>query len=130
MLENDISYKIRGAAFKVHHALGPGLLESVYEAALKFELEQEGLLVQRQVDMPVIYKNVGLPVGFRVDLLVNDAVVIEIKSVDVLNDVYFKQTLTYLRLAKKRLGYLINFNVSRLEDKISMIRIANSFESP
>ncbi len=129
MLENEITYKIRGAAYKVHTALGPGLLESVYEAALKYELEQEGFLVKRQVDIPMKYKDIGLSVGFRLDLLINDQIIIEIKSVDTLNEVYFKQTLTYLRLAKKRLGFLINFNVSRLEDKVSLIRIINSFDS-
>lgn len=129
MLENDITYKIRGAAFRVHQALGPGLLESVYEAALKYELEQEGLSVMSQLGIPMRYKDMNFDIGFRLDLLVNNLVIVEIKSVESLNEVHFKQTLTYLRLTGKRLGLLINFNVNRLEDKTSIIRIINSFDA-
>ena len=129
MLENDITYKIRGAAFRVHQALGPGLLESVYEAALKYELEQEGLTVMGQLGIPMRYKDMNFDIGFRLDLLVNDLVIVEIKSIESLNEVHFKQTLTYLRLTGKRLGLLINFNVNRLEDKTSIIRIINSFDA-
>jgi GxxExxY protein len=127
MIENEITYKIRGAAFRVHHALGPGLLESVYETALQYELEQEGLTVRSQLGIPMIYKEIRLDVGFRLDLLVNDLVIVEIKSVENLGEVHFKQTLTYLRFTSKRIGLLINFNVNRLEDKVSIIRIINSF---
>jgi len=129
MLENDITYKIRGAAFRVHQALGPGLLESVYEAALKYELEQEGLTVMSQLGIPMRYKDMNFDIGFRLDLLANNLVIVEIKSVESLNEVHFKQTLTYLRLSGKRLGLLINFNVNRLEDKTSIIRIINSFDA-
>jgi GxxExxY protein len=129
MIENDITYKIRGAAFRVHQALGPGLLESVYEAALKYELEQESLTVKSQLGIPMKYKDMNFDIGFRLDLLVNDLVIVEIKSVESLNEVHFKQTLTYLRLAGKRVGLLINFNVNRLEDKISIVRIINSFDA-
>ncbi len=124
---NEITYKIRGAAFRVHTALGPGLLESVYEAALKYELEKNGLNVQNQVGIPMIYEELEFDVGFRLDLLVEDCIIIEIKSVEALNEVHFKQIMTYLRLTRKHLGLLINFNVSRLEDKVSIKRIINSF---
>ncbi len=125
MTENDISYKIRGAVFKVFTKLGPGLLESVYEAALKYELEKEGLDVQNQVGVPMYYDEIKFDVGFRLDLLVNNKVIIEIKSVEGLADVHYKQLLTYLKLSDKKLGILINFNVVKLEDKISLIRIVN-----
>lgn len=127
MKENEISYIIRGSAFKVHHELGPGLLESVYETALTYELEQSGLSVQKQVGVPLRYKNVPMNVGFRLDLLVEDKVIVEIKSVEQLDEVHFKQTLTYLRLTDRKLGLLINFNVARLEDKSSIVRIINTF---
>ena len=124
---NDITYKIRGAAFKVHHELGPGLLESVYEATLAYELEQEGLRVSTQLGLPLVYREIKFNIGFRLDILVEDSVILEIKSVDSLNQVHFKQLLTYLRLSDKKLGMLINFNVNRLEDKTSIVRVVNSF---
>ncbi len=124
MLENDISYDIRGAAFKVHTELGPGLLESVYEEALAYELGVMGYEVQRQVGIPMKYKEIQLDIGFRLDLLVDDAVIVEVKSVEGLTDVHHKQLLTYLKLADKRLGLLINFNESSLKN--SIIRIVNS----
>jgi len=123
MTENDISYAIRGAAFKVHTALGPGLLESVYETALTYELRKEGLEVKTQIAVPMFYDEIKMEVGFRMDILVNDKVIIEVKSVDSLLDVHHKQLLTYLRLADKRLGLLINFNSSPLKD--SIVRIVN-----
>lgn len=123
---NDIIYAIRGAAFWVHHALGPGLLESVYENALKYELEKKGLKVERQVGVSFVYEDINIDVGFRLDLLVEQQVIVEIKSVDGLSEVHFKQVMTYLKLAEKQLGLLINFNVSRLEDKESLIRIITS----
>lgn len=122
---NDITYKIRGAIFTVHKELGPGLLESVYEAALAYELIEMGLNVQTQVGLPVEYKSVILELGFRIDILVNNQVVIEIKSVETLHDVDKKQLLTYLRLSDKRIGILVNFNSSVLVDKESLIRIIN-----
>ena len=124
MDENKISYDIRGAAFKVHNELGPGLLESVYEAALAYELELLGYEVKKQVGIPMKYGNISFEVGFRLDLLINELVIIEIKSVESLADVHHKQLLTYLRLTKKKLGLLINFNSTSLKD--SIIRIVNN----
>jgi len=122
---NDITYKIRGAIFTVHNELGPGLLESVYEAALAYELIEQGLEVATQVGLPVTYKNQKLELGFRLDILVNREIIIEIKSVEMLHDVHKKQLLTYLKLSGKRLGILVNFNVASLVDKESLIRIIN-----
>ena len=122
---NDITYKIRGAIFTVHNELGPGLLESVYEAALAFELVEIGLNVKTQVGLPVNYKNQKLELGFRLDILVNNIIIIEIKSVEILHDVHKKQLLTYLKLSDKKVGLLVNFNVSKLVDKESLIRIIN-----
>ena len=125
MTENEITYKVRGAIFKIHTELGPGLLESVYETALAYELVKENLKVRTQVGVPMIYEGIKLEVGFRIDLLVEEKIIIEVKSVENLTDVHFKQTLTYLRLADKRVGLLVNFNVVRIEDKKSLIRIVN-----
>jgi GxxExxY protein len=122
---NDLTYKLRGAIYKVHSTLGPGLLESVYEAALMYEILELGLLVRSQVGLPVQYNNVRLELGFRLDILVEDRVIIEIKSIETLLDVHKKQLLTYLKLSGKKLGILVNFNVSSLTDKVSLIRIIN-----
>lgn len=127
MEANDITFQIRGAAFRLHNTLGPGLLESVYEATLKYELEKTGLKVRNQVPVPMIYEDIKFDMGFRLDLLVEERVIVEIKSVEALNEVHFKQTMTYLRLSGKHLGLLINFNVNRLADKVSIKRIINSF---
>jgi GxxExxY protein len=124
MIENDISFDIRGAAFKVHSNLGPGLLESVYQVALMHELIKMGYEVKSQVGLPVIYDGIKQDIGFRLDLLINDSVIIEIKSVDELSDVHHKQLLTYLKLSGKKLGLLINFNVSSLKD--SIVRVVNN----
>lgn len=124
MTENDISYDIRGAAFKVHTNLGPGLLESVYEIALAHELKKMGYDVKEQIGLPVVYDDIRLEMGYPMDLLVNDLVVVEIKSVDALADVHHKQLLTYLKLSGKKLGLLINFNVSSIKD--SIVRIVNN----
>jgi GxxExxY protein len=121
MHENDISYAIRGAAFKVHTALGPGLLESVYETAMVYELRNAGFTVKTQVAVPVVYDEIKMDHGFRMDLLVNNKVIVEIKSVDALHDVHHKQLLTYLKLSGKKLGLLINFNASSLKKSISRI---------
>jgi GxxExxY protein len=126
MTENDLSYLIRGCAFKVHGILGPGLLESVYEKALVYELKKSGLNVQTQVGMTMKYEQIEFNFGFRVDIIVNDLVVIEIKSVDTLLDIHHKQLLTYLKLLDKKLGLLINFNTLSLS-KWSMVRIVNNF---
>lgn len=124
MTENDISYDIRGAAFKVHSKLGPGLLESVYEIALAHELRKMGYDVKSQFGLPFVYDDIQLEVGYRMDLLINDQVVIEVKSVDALADVHHKQLLTYLKLSGKKPGLLINFNVSSLKE--SIVRIFNN----
>ncbi len=122
---NDLTYKIRGAIFSVHKFLGPGLLESVYEAALAYELSEMGLEVETQVALPVVYKSVKLEMGFKLDILVNNQIIIEIKSVDILNDVHKKQLLNYFKLSKKRIGLLVNFNALTLVDKESLVRIIN-----
>ena len=124
MNENDLSYLIRGSAFKVHSALGPGLLESVYEVALSHELAKRGLEVRNQVGIPFVYDEINFNIGFRLDIIVNDKVIIEIKSVEDLKDVHHKQLLTYLKLTNKKLGLLINFNVMSVKDGI--IRIVNN----
>ena len=122
---NELSYKIRGAIFKVHGSLGPGLLESVYVAALTYELSALNLSVQTQLGLPVNYNGITLELGFRLDLLVQNEIIIEVKSVEALHDVHKKQLLIYLKLASKKLGLLVNFNVSSLKDKESIIRIIN-----
>jgi GxxExxY protein len=123
MHENEISYLIRGAVFKVYNELGPGLFESVYEAALSYELKESGLDIKNQVGIPLKYANLSFDVGFRLDILVNDKVIIEVKSVEALADIHHKQLLTYLKLTGKKLGLLINFNTSSISD--SIIRIVN-----
>jgi GxxExxY protein len=123
---DDLTYQVRGCIFEVFKELGPGLLESVYEAALLFELLQKGLSSQAQVPVPVLYKSVQLESGFPLDLLVENNIIIEIKSVDSLQDVHKKQLLTYLKLTKK-IDFLINFNSSHLTDKESPIRILNNY---
>jgi GxxExxY protein len=122
---DDLTYKIRGAIFNVHNAFGPGLLESVYEAALLYELTSMNLTVASQVGFPVHYKNVQLQLGFRIDLLIENAIIIEIKSLECLHDVHKKQVLTYLKLSGIKLGILVNFNVAKLVDKESLIRLIN-----
>ena len=110
MTENEISYKIRGAIFKVYKELGPGLLESIYEAALCYQLTKDGLNVRKQVPVKVVYDGVILPVDCRLDLLVEDKVIVELKSVEALMNVHHKQLLTYLKITGKKLGILVNFN--------------------
>ena len=123
MTINEITYQIRGAAFDVYNTLGPGLLESVYEEALVYELEKRGLKVERQKQVPIVYKGVTLNTDLRLDLLVEDQVIVELKSVAEMKDVFYKQTLTYCKLLNKRLGLLINFNEDNILDGIT--RIAN-----
>ena len=110
MDENELSYKIRGAIFKVYNELGPGLLESVYEAALCYQLRKEDMKVDNQVKVNVVFDGQILPVDYRIDILVDDKVIIELKSVETLLPVHHKQLLTYLKLTKKKLGLLVNFN--------------------
>lgn len=123
MTENEIAKEIVDVAFKIHTKLGPGLLESVYEAVLAYELKQRGLLVVRQQAIPVIYETVHLEEGFRADLIVEGKVIVELKSVEVIAPVHKKQVLTYLRLTNLKLGLLINFGEALIKDGIS--RIAN-----
>jgi len=118
MTENDISYKIRGAIFNIYNALGPGLLESVYVAALAYELKKEGLNIKKEVPVPVYYEGVKLEIGFRLDLLVEDKVIIEVKSVENIADVHHKQVLTYLKITKLKLAILVNFNVDNIKSGI------------
>lgn len=122
---NELTYLIRGAYFEVHKELGPGLFESVYEAALIFELKTLGLVVDSQIDLPVLYKKNELGLGFRIDILVENEIILELKSVESLKNVHKKQLLTYLRLAENKIGYLVNFNDEILKDKESIIRVIN-----
>ena len=121
MNENELSYKIIGAALELHKILGPGLLESVYETALAYDLNQLGISVRTQVPMPLVYKEVKQEIGYRIDLLVEKKIIVEIKSVEALAPVHFAQTLTYLKLADKKLALLINFNTKLLKDGIHRI---------
>lgn len=121
MTENDISYKVRGAISKVYKTLGPGLLESVYESALYYELTKSNLKVQRQLEISVPYEDTVLDVAFRIDLLVEDKVIIELKSVEDLAPVHYKQIMTYLKLTDKKLGLLVNFNTNDIFDDIKRI---------
>ncbi|MDD3722474.1 MAG: GxxExxY protein [Lutibacter sp.] len=121
MNENEISYLIRGCIFKVYNALGPGLLESAYEAALAYELRQENLNVICQLGLPFQYETIKLDIGYRIDLMVNDRVIIEVKSVENLTDVHYKQVVTYLKLSNKKLGLLVNFNTSKIDESIKRI---------
>ncbi len=124
MTDNDITYQIRGAIYEVYKALGPGLLESVYEEALVYELNKRGLKVERQKEVPIHYDGHILNTALRLDLLVEDRVVVELKSVKELQDLFFKQTRTYLRLLGLKVGILVNFNTEDiLQDSIH--RIAN-----
>jgi GxxExxY protein len=121
MNENQISYLIIGAAIELHRNLGPGLLESAYESALIYELNRQNLDVKSQVPMPMIYKDIRLDNGYRLDLIANDLVIVEIKAIENLAPVHFAQTLTYLKLSQKKLGLLINFNNKVLKDGIHRI---------
>ena len=113
-----LTQEIIGAAIEVHKHLGPGLLESAYEECLSYELTQRGLLIERQKPVPIIFKEVKLDCGYRIDILVNDLVIIELKSVDALIPVHEAQILTYLKFANKQVGLLINFNVKLLKEGI------------
>ncbi|MDB4303190.1 GxxExxY protein [Desulfosarcina sp.] len=121
MKENELSQKIIGCAIEVHKQLGPGLLESAYQECLFYELKLAGLNVQKEKPMPIVYKEVKLDHGYRIDLLVEERVVIEIKTVESLNDVHTAQVLTYLRLENYKLGLLLNFQVSILKNGIKRL---------
>jgi GxxExxY protein len=121
LTENEIATIIVDIAYKIHQRPGPGLMESVYERTLAYELGKRGLLVRRQQAMPVVYQTVRMDIGFRADLIVNAKVIVEIKSIEAIAPVHRKQLLTYLRLGNKRLGLLINFNVELIKDGINRV---------
>ena len=121
MRENEISQKIIGLAIKIHKKLGPGLLEKVYHECLYYEIQKSGLQVQKEVYVNVDYEEIKIERAFKIDLLVENKLIVELKSVRELNDIYIAQTLTYLRLSKIRLGILINFNEILLKDGIRRV---------
>ncbi len=121
MTENELSKIIVNACFQIHKEIGPGLFESVYEECLYFELIQQGLHVERQKELPVVYKGIKMEIGFRTDLIVEHKVIVEIKSVELIATVHQKQVLTYLRLTGSKLGLLVNFNESLIKDGIQRI---------
>jgi GxxExxY protein len=123
---NEITEKIIGAAIAVHKGLGPGLLESAYEACLAYELSQRGLRFERQKELPVTYCDVSLDCGYRIDLLVEDTVIVELKAVEELAPIHEAQLISYLKLSGKKVGLLINFNVMVLKDGIR--RLVNNYE--
>ena len=125
MYENELTKQIIGAAIKVHRALGPGLLESTYQECLFYELHKMKLKVEKEKPLPLIYEEVRMECGYRIDLLVENKIIVEIKSVEALNDVYLAQVLTYLKLANCRIGLLINFNVVQLIKGIK--RVINKY---
>ncbi len=121
MHENEIGTILLDAAFQVHKEIGPGLLESTYEACLSYEASERGLFIETQLPLPVIYKEVKLECGYRIDLRAEKKVLVEIKAVEALNDVHLAQVLTYMKLSGCKLGYLINFNVKQLKDGIKRV---------
>jgi GxxExxY protein len=128
MIENELTGQIIGAAIEVHKALGPGLLESAYKECLFYKLVKLGLFTEKEKPMPLIFEEIKLDCGYRIDLLVENRIVVELKCVESLNDVHMAQTLTYMKLGNYKLGLLINFNVIMLKDGIK--RIINSALSP
>ncbi|MBV4356163.1 GxxExxY protein [Pinibacter aurantiacus] len=118
---NELSNKVIGIAISVHRTLGPGLLENTYKECLFYKITQSGLWVEKEKPMPLVYEGVKLECGYRIDLLIERCLVLEIKSVEALNDVHLAQTLTYMKLGKYQLGLLINFNVSLLKDGIKRV---------
>lgn len=121
MTENEISKVVVDCALKVHRQLGPGLLESAYQECLMYELKNQGLAVEKEKPMPLVYDTVKLDIGYRMDLLINNKLVIEIKSVESLNDIHLAQILTYLKLSGCKLGLLINFNVALIKHGIKRV---------
>ncbi len=121
MTNEEVFKKVLDSSFKVHTNLGPGLLESSYEECLFFELKQQNLQVEKQKPMPLIYEEVKLDIGYRLDILVENKVIVEVKSVDTFNEVHFAQILTYLKLSGCKLGLLVNFNVRHLKDGIKRV---------
>ena len=121
MTENEISNKVIGLAIEVHKVLGPGLLESAYKECLFYKIIQSGMFAEKEKPMPLIFEDVKLEIGYRIDILVENKLVIETKSVEALNDVHLAQTLTYMKLGNYKLGLLINFNVVLLKDGIKRV---------
>lgn len=121
MSENEIGEKLLGCAFRVHSALGPGLLESAYEVCLLHELTEAGLAAARQVQFPINYDGVDLDAGYRIDLLIEDIVIVEVKSVEKLLPIHTAQLLSYLKLSNRKLGYLLNFNTTQLRSGIKRV---------
>ncbi|AXP82707.1 hypothetical protein CJ739_3645 [Mariniflexile rhizosphaerae] len=121
MTENEIANKIIGLAIEVHKALGPGLLESAYKECLMYKIIQSGMFAEKEKPMPLVFEEVKLDCGYRMDILVEHKLVIEIKSVEALNDVHLAQTLTYMKLGNFKLGLLINFNVALLKNGIKRV---------
>ena len=121
MSENELAKIVLNSAFKVHQALGPGLLESTYEECLYYELRKAGINVEKQKALPLIYEEVRLDAGYRIDLLINNKLIIEIKAVDSLNDIHMAQIVTYLKLSGCKLGLLINFNTVLLKNGIKRV---------
>jgi GxxExxY protein len=126
MTNEEVFKKVLDCSFKVHTALGPGLLESSYEECLNYELKQQGLTVEKQKPLPLICEEVKLDIGYRIDILVEHNVIVEIKSLDAFNDVHYAQILTYLKLSGCKLGLLINFNVRHLKDGIKRIILSRN----
>lgn len=125
MEDNEITEKIIGCAIKVHKALGPGLLESAYQSCLYYELVKSGLTVEKEKPLPLVYEEVKLDCGYRMDLIIERRIIVEVKSVDALTDIHLAQVLTYLKLNNNRFGLLINFNVLKLKDGVK--RIVNGY---
>lgn len=121
MTENEIASSVIGSAIEVHSALGPGLLESAYQECLFYKISDNGLFVEKEKPMPLVFEEVKLECGYRIDILVEKKLVVEIKSVEALNEVHLAQTLTYMKLGDFKLGLLINFNVARLKDGIKRV---------
>lgn len=126
MTENELTEIIIGCAIRVHKALGPGLLESAYEACLAYEIEKAGLILERQKALPLIYETIKLDCGYRLDLFVNKTIVVEVKSVEALNDIHLAQMITYIKLTETKVGLLINFNVTRLTNGLK--RVVHKFD--
>ena len=121
MTENELSRVVFDSALKVHQALGPGLLESAYEECLYYEIKKTRLFVEKQKPLPLVYEDVKLDIGYRIDILIENKLILELKSVESLNDVHFAQILTYLKLTNCKLGLLINFNVSLIKNGIKRV---------
>ena len=121
MTENELSRVVFDSALKVHQALGPGLLESAYEECLYYEIKKTGLFVEKQKPLPLVYEDVKLDIGYRIDIIIENKLILELKSVESLNDVHFAQLLTYLKLTNCKLGLLINFNVSLIKNGIKRV---------